>query len=595
LARVTKILLQRQSNSERIFGTDSSSFFVAQVLAYFWQHFAGLQNYSEKNRQESRLCAVLQRGLSVHKSLGGEVARSTKKDTSHSSSASRRAAAYVRMSTEHQQYSTENQKDVIRAFAESRGFEIVRTYADEGKSGLSLEGRESLQALLRDAESGNADFSEILVYDVSRWGRFQDPDESASYEIRCKHAGIHVHYCAEQFENDGSPLSSIIKSVKRAMAGEYSRELSVKVHAGQCRHIRNGFRQGGPAGYGLRRILVDPSTGDKTELQRGQQKSIQTQRVILGPGPLEEVETVRGIYSKFVEEGRTESEIAACLNEEGKLTDRGTVWTRGTVHQILINDKYVGDNVWNRTSFKLKQEHVRNPPASWVRADNAFTPIVDRLMFEAARQIILARSYRLSDSEMLDALKRVLLRNGYLSGIVIDEAAACPSSSAYASRFGSLLRTYELIGYAPDRDYRYVEINRRLREMHPEVVTQAERAMIETGARVEHEMTSGLLIVNEEFRVSLALSRCRPTGAGTNRWIIRFDNSLHPDITIAVRMELDARTIRDYFLLPAIDVHADLVRLGDYNEYGFEAYRYDNLAMLSHLARRVPLRGISYE
>ncbi|MEM5426123.1 recombinase family protein [Paraburkholderia ferrariae] len=506
-----------------------------------------------------------------------------------------RAAAYVRMSTEHQQYSTENQRDVIWAFAESRNLEIVRTYADEGKSGLRLDGRESLQALIRDAESGTADFSVILVYDVSRWGRFQDPDESASYEIRCKQAGIRVHYCAEQFENDGSPISSIIKSVKRTMAGEYSRELSVKVHAGQCRLIRNGFRQGGPAGYGLRRVLVDPSEGMKHELRRGEHKWIQTQRVILEPGPCEEIATVRDIYCQFVEDGRTESEIAVGLNEEGKLTDRGTPWTRGTVHQILINDKYVGDNVWNRTSFKLKQERVRNPPAAWIRADNVFTPIVDRLMFEAARQIILARSYRLSDAEMLDALRRVLRRNGYLSGIVIDEAPACPSSSAYANRFGSLLRTYELIGYTPDRDYRYVEINRRLREMHPEVVMQAERAMAETGARVEHEAASGLLLVNEEFRVSLALSRCRPTNAGTNRWIIRFDNYLRPDITIAVRMELDARTIRDYFLLPAIDVHADLVRLGDYNEHGFEAYRYDDLAMLSHLARRVPLRGIPYE
>lgn len=476
-----------------------------------------------------------------------------------------RAAAYVRMSTEHQQYSTENQKDVIRAFAESRNLDVVRVYADEGKSGLRLDGRDSLKALLRDAESGSADFSVILVYDVSRWGRFQDPDESASYEIRCKHAGVKVHYCAEQFENDGSPVSSIIKSVKRTMAGEYSRELSVKVHAGQCRHIRNGFRQGGPAGYGLRRVRVEQS-GERHELKRGQHKAVQTDRVILVPGPPDELLTVRAIYRWFIEEGRSESEIATALNHNGVRTDRDTLWSRGTVHQILINDKYVGDNVWNRVSFKLKQERVRNPPASWIRADNAFEPVVDRIMFEAARQIILARSYRLTDADMLDALRKLLLRNGYLSGIVIDEAAGCPSSSAYASRFGSLLRTYDLIGYTPARDYRYVEINRRLRELHPCVVSQAERAMLDAGARVQKDVASGLLWINEEFKVSLALSRCRPTEAGSNRWIIRFDNALRPDITVAVRMELDARSIRDYYLLPAIDVSSDTLRLGDHNE-----------------------------
>ena len=102
------------------------------------------------------------------------------------------AAAYVRMSTEHQQYSTENQACAIEAYASERGIEIVRTYADQGKSGLRLEGRDALQQLLRDVENEQVDFVAVLVYDVSRWGRFQDPDESASYEIRCKQAGVHA-------------------------------------------------------------------------------------------------------------------------------------------------------------------------------------------------------------------------------------------------------------------------------------------------------------------------------------------------------------------------------------------------------------------
>ncbi len=111
-----------------------------------------------------------------------------------------RAAQYVRMSTEHQQYSTLNQSDTIKEYAERRGIEIVRTYADDGKSGLSFGGRASLQRLISDVETGKADFNVILVYDVSRWGRFQDADESAYYEYICKRAGIQVAYCAEQFE-----------------------------------------------------------------------------------------------------------------------------------------------------------------------------------------------------------------------------------------------------------------------------------------------------------------------------------------------------------------------------------------------------------
>ena len=144
-----------------------------------------------------------------------------------------RSAQYVRMSTDHQKYSTENQADTIQQYANRRGLTIVRTYADEGKSGLGLSGRDALKQLIADVQNQSTDFSTILVYDVSRWGRFQDADESAYYEYICKRAGISVQYCAEQFENDGSPVSTIVKGVKRAMAGEYSRELSVKVFAGQ--------------------------------------------------------------------------------------------------------------------------------------------------------------------------------------------------------------------------------------------------------------------------------------------------------------------------------------------------------------------------
>src|SRR5258706_66943 len=189
---------------------------------------------------------------------------------SDSSPPSNLAAAYVRMSTEHQQYSTSNQMDVIREYAKRRGLEIVKEYSDEGKSGLNIQGRDSLARMLKDVQDGLADFSSILVYDVSRWGRFQDADESAYYEYICRQAGVAVHYCAEQFENDGSPVSTIVKGVKRAMAGEYSRELSSKVFQGACRLIQLGYKQGGTAGFGLRRMLVD---------QNGQHKALASWRI----------------------------------------------------------------------------------------------------------------------------------------------------------------------------------------------------------------------------------------------------------------------------------------------------------------------------
>ena len=139
------------------------------------------------------------------------------------------AALYVRKATKHQQYSTDNQSDKIRDYASKRGIEIVRTYTDEGKSGLSIFGRAGLQKLLSDVESGRADFNLILVYDISRWGRFLDPGEGAYYEDICKHAGIEVTYCAEQCGDDSASVSTIVRAIKRSMADEYRRQLSVRI------------------------------------------------------------------------------------------------------------------------------------------------------------------------------------------------------------------------------------------------------------------------------------------------------------------------------------------------------------------------------
>lgn len=502
-----------------------------------------------------------------------------------------RAAQYVRMSTEHQQYSTDNQAATIAIYAQKRGLEIVKTYADEGKSGLNIKGRPALRALLDDIESGRADFEVLLVYDVSRWGRFQDPDEAASYELRCRSKGVRVLYCGEQWENDGSIGSSIIKTVKRAMAGEYSRELSVKVFAGQANLIRLGYRQGGLAGFGLRRQLVDQHGEAKGVLGRGEHKSIATDRVILVPGPDEEMAIVREVYRRFIEEGESETEIALDLNARGLRTDLGREWTRGTVHQLLINEKYIGNNVWARTSCKLKAEHVENAPEDWVRANGVFDAIIPAPMFDAARAIIAKRSEKLSDEQMLEALSQIFAKRGFLSGLIIDEAEDCPSSTAFRSRFGSLLRAYTLVGFAPDHDYRYLEINRRLRAMHPDIVAGIIAGTERAGGTVAIDPETELLRINGEFSVSITIARCFQTAAGSNRWKLRLDDKLRPDITVAVRMDTDNETAKDYYLLPALDMREATLRLADFNGLSLDAYRFDTLDFFYRLVARVPLRA----
>ncbi|WP_051516558.1 recombinase family protein [Herbaspirillum sp. RV1423] len=500
-----------------------------------------------------------------------------------------KAVEYVRMSTEHQQYSTENQSAKIRDYAARRGIQIIRTYVDAGKSGLRLDGRDALQRLLKDVESGSADFRTILVYDISRWGRFQDADESAYYEYRCRRAGIQVTYCAEQFENDGSPVSTIVKGVKRAMAGEYSRELSSKVFAGQCRLIELGFRQGGSAGFGLRRVLLDQNGIVKAELGRGEYKSLQTDRVILMPGPEAEIRTVNLMYRWFVE-NLVEAEIADRLNKMSVLTDLGREWTRATVHEVLTNEKYIGNNVFNRTSFKLKRLRVTNTPDMWIRKEGAFAPIVPPDIFYTVQGIIHARFRRHTNEELIERLRVLYQKRGYISGLIINETEGMPSSAVYVSRFGSLLRAYQTVGFTPDRDYRYLETNKFLRRYHPEIVTHTESMIASLGGVVKRDQATDLLRINDEFNVSLVLARCQQYAGDKRRWNIRFDTSLNPDLTVAIRLDISNTSPLDYYLLPRLDFGNKRIYLADRNSIEFEAYRFDTLDYLYGMAERSRLR-----
>ncbi|WP_202196229.1 recombinase family protein, partial [Porphyrobacter sp. CCH7-A1] len=299
--------------------------------------------------------------------------------------------------------------------------------------------------------------------------------------------------------------------------------------------------------------------------------------IYMTPGPPEEIDVVREVYRSFVHEGRSEREIAEDLNARGVLSDLERPWTRGTVHQLLINEKYVGDNVWNRRSFKLKKKRVRNAPDMWIRSEGAFEGIVERDLFEAAHSIITARSFRLTDEEMLQALRGLYASKGLLSGIIIDECEGLPSSSAYSSRFGSLLRAYSLVGFSPERDYRYIAINKALRRLHPDIVREILAGLHAQGSDAFQDLASDSIRVNGEFSLAIVLVRCTPTPTGLLRWKIRFDTSQLADITVVVRMDMHNRAPFDYYLFPRIDVTSERLRLAEDNDLHLDAYRFDTL------------------
>ena len=489
-------------------------------------------------------------------------------------------AEYVRMSTDLQIYSPINQSVAIAAYAEAHGMEVVRSYIDEGRSGLDLGGRDALQRLLRDVRSGNADYKAVLVYDVSRWGRFQNSDEAAYYEFICTRAGIRVCYVAEPFDNDGSPLAALLKGLKRTMAAEYSRELSGKVCAGQRRLANMGFHQGGLAGYGLRRMRVDKNGKPKGILNVGERKSLVTDRVILVPGPAAEVGIVLRIFNAYVS-GRTAHQIATMLNEEGIRTHVGGKWRYSIVSNILTNEKYVGNAVYGRQSKRLKQSVTETPATDWARVDGAYTGVVPQALFRAASRRPPRRVARRTDEELLAPLRKILAREGTITERLIraEPGVFCPR--LYGVRFGGLRGVYARLGLELRTNLAYADIRTRIAPWR-ETLTAFTCAMLAEGGSVI-ERSGWAITVDRTWSVSFYVMQSSEYGDSL-RWFIR--RKPEPtDIVVFARMPMDGSIPMAYIVLPKSRFPTWPKMIYESNTPAIDSFSYPSLAILRDLGR----------
>jgi DNA invertase Pin-like site-specific DNA recombinase len=360
------------------------------------------------------------------------------------------AAIYVRASTELQKYSTTNQTDALMQYASEHDLAVVKTYEDDGRSGLDLDGRPGLLQLLQDVLAPAPKFEVLLVYDVSRWGRFQDTDEGAHYEFLCRRAGVRIVYCAEPFENDGSAMAGVMKAIKRTMAAEYSRELSLKVARGKRKIAEMGYNQAMPC-LGLRRLIISDKGTPKGLLERGERKAVQSDRIVLVPGPRNEIAAVRWIFHMFVRQRLGYQHIANALNEKGVPTVTGGRWCMTSVRGVLVNEQCVGTLVFGRTTQRLRGRRVQMPPDTWIRRPRVFEGIVPQATFLHAQKRIAEGINRRTDNQMLAPLRSLFEREGYLTARLINNAPSTLSASAYLLRFRSLYEVYRRVGYEPTR------------------------------------------------------------------------------------------------------------------------------------------------
>jgi DNA invertase Pin-like site-specific DNA recombinase len=462
------------------------------------------------------------------------------------------AAQYVRMSDDHQHYSIDNQKAAIKEYAARHGFEVVKTYDDPGKSGVIAKNRLGLRDLLKDVVSGKAEYKVILVYDVSRWGRFPNCDEAAHYEFLCSSSGIPLHYCAEPFANDGTATSMLLKALKRSMAAEYSRELSDKEFRGKSRIAQLGFWVGGFPPYGYRRLMLSASGSPRQILERGEQKSLKTDRVVLVLGPIEEVECVRSMFSMALE-GRSCRSIACDLNESG-ITHFGRKWLHGAVYHILKNPIVAGWNVWNRTSTRMRSKLRSIPSQEWITKPCAFPPTIDQATFDRVQVVLPLRPPRISNGVILKKVRRLLQVKGYLSWAVLKDARGLPSLRSLRDRFGTYRELYKKVGYTPSplQELRSDRLNRSIR-LRRELLEQIKGLFPShvTISRLPHQRRSVLLIDGQS---AVSVLFCSPIRRRNKYvWLVEPNPAESSLVTLLCPVKRSHERVLSYFVFPHLE------------------------------------------
>jgi hypothetical protein len=395
-----------------------------------------------------------------------------------------------------------------------------------------------------------------------------------------------VIYCAEPFSDSGTATDALLKALKRAMAAEYSRELSVKVSQGQRRIASLGYRVAGTAGFGLRRVAIDPATSRQIPLPKGVQKGIKTDRIVLVPGPEEEVQIVREIFDWFVNQRISEEKIATRLNDRGIPTTAGGRWRHKAVRDMLKNPKYVGDSVFSRTTSVLGSLPRPTARDSWIYVPNQFEPIISRDLWNAAEETFARRAGDLRDEVMLDRLRTLLAKRGKITADLIDAEPGMQKAQTYRARYGSLREAYRRIGWTPERRFRFLDlaaVRSRWQRQLEDNITHKLNEMEATFSKDEKQPLWNV----DGLSIYASLVAQGKNQRRRDVWEFHGGRTPLAELVVLARLDKDAARIMDYFVFPG--GYKTPIRILADNPAAIELRRFPDLTFLALLCRHIRL------
>jgi hypothetical protein len=287
----------------------------------------------------------------------------------------------------------------------------------------------------------------------------------------------------------------------------------------------------------------------------------------------------------------TMPQIAAFLNDNGFRTRRGCKWSAEGIFRTLPEEKYIGTQVYNRISQKMQEPRQRNPRSQWVRKINAFPGIVDPELFHRAQQRLEKRKSRRADEDLLELLRNLLARHGYLTATLIEQKKTMPAVQTYSNHFGSLLNAYKLIGYEYDLHAPCSRQRLLRRALRGELIEEVRGVVESTGVGLAYDGMSTWFTIGDALDCSLQLIKPRPSQRGP-RWYrvnpIRLATRARAAaFHLIVRLSVDGHTAKDCFVISSRSYYAFPNVIGTRNSSDVDHKRFPTFrdAILSVLAR----------
>lgn len=278
-----------------------------------------------------------------------------------------RAVAYCRVSTnkEEQLESLESQQKFFAEYAQKHDIDLIRIYADEGKSGTKLQNRTELLRLLSDAQYGLFDL--VLIKDVSRLAR-NTVDFLTSLR-KLSDMNVKLKFVNYDFTTENS--SEFVLTMLSAIAQEESANTSKRIKFGKKQNAEKGRVPNFVYGY-------DKIPGDIFNMAINEN----------------EAQVVRRIFRLYTEEQYGANRIAAILNNEGILTKRGCKWSQNAIARILTNEVYIGKIINSKQEVVnyLTGKRKKNDEEQWHVVERPDLSIVDEEIFYRAKRILESRS-----------------------------------------------------------------------------------------------------------------------------------------------------------------------------------------------------------